>query len=53
MNLFEAALDYQRRNLPIFPCQPRGKEPACARGCLDATADLDRIKAWWGTNRRP
>jgi hypothetical protein len=47
MNLFAAVLDYQRKGLPIFPCQPRGKEPACARGCLDATADINRIKGWW------
>ena len=48
MNLFEAALDCQRRGLSIFPCQIRGKEPACARGCMDATTELDRITGWWG-----
>jgi hypothetical protein len=46
--LYDAALDYQGRKLPIFPLQPRGKEPACARGCLDATADIERIRGWWG-----
>ena len=33
-NLYEAALHYQRQKLPIFPCQIRGKKPACARGLL-------------------
>ena len=48
MSLYDAALEYQGRSLPIFPCQIRGKDPACARGCLDATIDIDRINGWWG-----
>jgi Bifunctional DNA primase/polymerase, N-terminal len=47
-DLHDAALEYQKRRLPIFPLQPRGKEPACARGCLDATTDIDRVRGWWG-----
>lgn len=46
--LHDEALQYQAAGLPIFPCQPRGKEPVSARGCLDATTDIDRIKGWWG-----
>jgi putative DNA primase/helicase len=45
--LYAAALEYQERGLPIFPLQPRGKQPACARGCLDATTDIDQIVGWW------
>jgi hypothetical protein len=30
-----------------FPCVPRDKRPATARGCLDATTDADTIRAWW------
>lgn len=47
MTLYDEALQYQAAGLPIFPCQPRGKEPVSARGCLDATIDPDRIKGWW------
>jgi hypothetical protein len=46
--LYKAALDYAAHGLPIFPCRPRGKNPACARGALDATTDIGRIKGWWG-----
>ena len=46
--LYGAALEYQARGLPIFPCQIRGKAPACASGCLDATTDIHRINGWWG-----
>jgi hypothetical protein len=49
--LYDEALRYQSLKLPIFPCQIRGKEPACARGCLDATIDIDRINGWWGQIR--
>ena len=42
-----AALDLARRGLAVFPCQPRGKEPACSNGLLAATTDLARITLWW------
>ncbi len=45
--LYAAALEYQERGLPIFPLQPKGKQPVCARGCLDATTDIDQIVGWW------
>ena len=48
MSLYPYAIGYGERNLPIFPCQQRGKEPACSRGVHDATSNLDRIHAWWG-----
>src|SRR5262249_39725948 len=32
----------------VFPCQPKGKAPACARGVHAATTDLNRIQSWWG-----
>jgi putative DNA primase/helicase len=48
VSLYQYAIGYAQRGLPIFPCQQRGKEPACSRGVHDATADLDRIRSWWG-----
>jgi hypothetical protein len=46
-DLRASAIDFARRGHAVFPCEPRGKEPASARGLLDATADLDRINGWW------
>jgi len=43
----KAALDLGERGFSVFPCQPRGKAPACARGVLDATTDSTRISRWW------
>ena len=48
MSLYPYAIGYAQRGLPIFPCQQRGKEPACSRGVHDATPNLDRIHSWWG-----
>ena len=49
MSLYPYAIGYAQQGLPIFPCRPRGKEPACSRGAHDATACLDRIHAWWSS----
>ena len=47
--LHSAALELNAKGWAIFPCQPRGKTPATARGCLDAVAnDPARINTWWG-----
>jgi hypothetical protein len=45
--LHASAIGHVRRGFCIFPCQPRGKDPACANGVDDATTDLDRINSWW------
>ncbi len=45
--LIEYALSYADAGVPIFPCQPNGKTPACPRGFKDATADREAIAAWW------
>lgn len=47
--LISAALWYAQNGWPVFPCQPGGKQPACAHGFHDATTDPDRIRAWWTT----
>jgi hypothetical protein len=45
--LGDMALAYAKRGLHVFPCQPRGKVPACARGVSDATTDHNLIAKWW------
>lgn len=46
----EAALSYARMGWAVFPCKVRGKAPATAHGCKDATKDEDQIRAWWAAN---
>lgn len=31
----------------VFPCAPRSKIPLTDHGCSDASADLERVRAWW------
>ena len=46
--MIKTALALAGRGLPVFPCVPRGKKPATAHGCKDATIDADVIRRWWG-----
>ena len=41
------ALEYTRRDWPVFPCRPRGKEPLTVNGFHAATTDADQVSAWW------
>lgn len=45
--LVDAALEYARAGIPIFPCVPGGKNPATPHGFKDATTDEGQIRAWW------
>lgn len=45
--LIEAALLYAAAGLAVFPCQPRAKEPAVARGFLAATTNPQTIRRLW------
>ena len=45
--LHAAALQLAQKALAVFPCQPRGKEPACDTGLHAATTDVERINRWW------
>jgi bifunctional DNA primase/polymerase-like protein len=45
--VFEAALDYARCGIPIFPCNPIDKKPLTPNGFKDATRDETQILAWW------
>ena len=49
-SLGNAAIAYAMRGFAVFPCVPRGKVPATAHGCRDATKDLAQITAWWCEN---
>lgn len=43
-----SALWYAEQGLAVFPLQPAAKVPMRgSRGCKDATADPDRVRAWW------
>jgi hypothetical protein len=43
----EAALDYARREIPNFPCNPIDKRPLTLHSFKDATIDEAQIRAWW------
>src|SRR5262245_41484947 len=45
--LHAAALQLAQKGLAVFPCQPRGTEPACDTGPHAATSDVERINRWW------
>ena len=46
-DLLAAALDYAARGLAVFPCVPRGKTPAIARGFHSATCNPATIRRYW------
>ena len=45
--MLEYALRYAALGWAVFPCRPGDKRPATQHGCLDATTDIDQIRAWW------
>ncbi len=48
--LSQAAFAYAAAGWPIFPCQPRGKQPLgrlAPNGVKTATTDPKRVAAWW------
>lgn len=46
--LLDAALQYAREGIPVFPC--REKKPLTSNGFYSATTDEDQIRAWWKIN---
>jgi Bifunctional DNA primase/polymerase, N-terminal len=45
--LLAAALEYAAKRLPVFPCQPLGKEPAVKGGFRSATLNPETVKRYW------
>jgi hypothetical protein len=45
-HLHEAALEYARAGIPVFPVN-RQKKPLCTNGHTDATTDTGQIDEWW------
>jgi hypothetical protein len=47
MSTLDAALAWARRDIPIFPCDPRDKTPLCPRGFHAANTNETWIRLWW------
>ncbi|MEW6198071.1 MAG: bifunctional DNA primase/polymerase [Planctomycetota bacterium] len=45
--MLHAALWYAELGYPVFPCAPGRKTPLTEHGLLEASADTERITAWW------
>jgi hypothetical protein len=50
--VLNAALAYAACGLPVFPCLPRAKEPAVARGFHAATTNPETIRRLWRDGSR-
>jgi hypothetical protein len=51
-DLLDTALDYAAQGLQVFPCMPRGKTPAIARGFHAATTNPATIRRYWTDPQR-
>jgi hypothetical protein len=51
VDMLATVLDYIKKGIPVFPCNPSDKTPLTPRGFKDATTDEQRVRAWW--TRRP
>lgn len=48
--LLEAALNYAKLGLAVFPLQERGKEPITHNGFENASTEERQIRLWWKRN---
>lgn len=46
-DLSTAATMLAGRDIPVFPCAPRAKQPQTNHGFRDATTDLPTVRKWW------
>jgi hypothetical protein len=45
--MLDAALEFARQGIPVFPCRNDDKAPITPHGFKDATTDEKQIKLWW------
>lgn len=48
--MLQAALNYARMGLAVFPLKEKGKEPATHNGFENATTEERQIQLWWKRN---
>lgn len=48
--LLNAAIEYAKMGLAVFPLKEKDKKPATNNGFKDATVDLRQINMWWKVN---
>jgi hypothetical protein len=46
-SMLEAALNYAKSGLYIFPCDPKTKKPLTPHGFKDASREEAQIRTWW------
>src|SRR6516165_4926773 len=47
-DVLDAALEYARNGIPVFPCDPKTKKPLIATGFKAASTDEQEIRRQWG-----
>jgi Bifunctional DNA primase/polymerase, N-terminal len=45
-SFYDAALEWCANEIPVFPCEPRGKPPLVSHGYKSASLDMDVIAGW-------
>src|SRR5262245_60490223 len=45
--MLDSALAYAANGVPVFPVNPRNKQPDTSHGHKDATCEPQQIRSWW------